>query len=62
MANANGTSMIGGSAPGKPNAGINVPSIVGTKVSKGKGCKGSTKSSKTFKNPAGTKSGIMRNL
>lgn len=58
----NGTpAMVGGSVPVKPNAGINVPSVTGSKVSNGKGRKGSGKSSKTFSNNAGTRSGIMRN-
>lgn len=61
MANANGTSMVGGDVPVPPNPGIKVPALIGKKAGKSKGRKG-TKSSKTFKNPAGTKSGIMRNL
>ena len=60
MANKNGTSMVGGSVPVPPNAGINLPVITGTKIGK-KSKKGSGKSKRTFKNPAGTKSGIMRN-
>lgn len=59
MANPNGTSMVGGSAPGKPNAGINIPAITGTKMGKAKRGKGTR--GKSFKNAQGTKSGVMRN-
>lgn len=61
MANRNGTSMVGGSVPVPPNAGINLPVITGSKIGKGKGRKTSGKSKRTFKNAQGTKSGVMRN-
>lgn len=59
MANKNGTSMVGGSVPVKPNPGINLPVITGTKTGKSKARKGTR--GKGFKNAQGVKSGVMRN-
>jgi hypothetical protein len=58
MANANGTSMVGGSVPVPPNAGIKNTKVSGQKVSKGKGGKGTR--GKKFKQANGTTSGVMR--
>lgn len=60
MANRNGTpGVIGQDAPVKPNAGINLPAITGSKMGKAKRGKGTR--GKSFKNAQGTKSGVMRN-
>ena len=62
MANPNGTSMIGGQVPVPPNPGVQVPALVGTKISKSKskGRKGTR--GKSFKQANGTRSGVMRSL
>lgn len=62
MANRNGTpGFYGSDAPVKPNAGINLPAITGTKVGKKSKKRSVGKSSKRFSNAAGTRSGVMRN-